>query len=335
MPTKVTLIEGDGIGPEVVAAAVRLMEAAGANIEWEKAEAGLAVVPKYGKPLPDEALETIRRNKIALKGPLTTIVAKGFPSVNVELRKRLSLYANLRPVKNVPGVPSRFSEVDIIVIRENTEDLYSGLEHTIAPGVTQSLKIITREASERIARFAFDYARKWGRSTVTAVHKANIMKVSDGLFLETCQEVAGAYPDVQYEEIIVDNLAMQLVLRPERFDILLLTNLYGDIVSDLCAGLVGGLGVVPGANIGDEYAVFEAVHGSAPDIAGKNLANPLAVIFSSLLMLRQLGMQETADRIQRAIDCVMSEGRIRTRDLGGTAGTTEFTDALAARLAGC
>lgn len=333
MTKKVTLIEGDGIGPEVTGAAIRLLEAAGAEVEWERVRAGVDVVPEFGKPLPDHVLESIQRNRVALKGPLTTIVAKGFASVNVELRKRLHLYANLRPIENVPGVRARFQDVDLIVIRENTEDLYSGLEHTIAPGVTQSLKIITREASRRIAEFAFDYARRWGRKKVTAVHKANIMKVSDGLFLETCQEVSKQFPEIEYQEIIVDNLAMQLVLKPHQFDILLLTNLYGDIVSDLCAGLVGGLGVVPGANIGKECSVFEAVHGSAPDIAGKNVANPLAVMFSSLLMLRHLNMDPVASRIRQAIFAVTRDGKVRTPDLGGSASTAEFTDAIIAALA--
>jgi isocitrate dehydrogenase (NAD+) len=332
MAKKVTLIRGDGIGPEVTQAAVRVMEAAGAEIDWEPVEAGIAVISEFGKPLPDHVLDSVRKNRVAFKGPLTTIVAKGFPSVNVEIRKKLDLYANLRPVKNVPGVQSRYDNVDLVVIRENTEDLYAGLEHTIAPGVTQSLKIITQSASQRIARFAFDYALSHERKKVTAVHKANIMKVSDGLFLESCQEIARGYPDVDYEEIIVDNLAMQLVLNPSQFDILLLTNLYGDIVSDLCAGLVGGLGLVPGANIGKDYAVFEAVHGSAPDIAGKNLANPMAVLFSGILMLRHLEMEELADRIWSAVCQVTREGKTLTRDLQGSASTTEFADAVIAAL---
>ncbi|MFQ5740174.1 MAG: isocitrate/isopropylmalate dehydrogenase family protein [Acidobacteriota bacterium] len=332
MPSTVTLIEGDGIGPEVVRAAVRVIEAAGADIEWEPVEAGIEVIAKYGKPLPDTVIESIERTQVAFKGPLTTIVAKGFPSVNVELRRRLELYANLRPVKNLPGVRSRFQDVDLVVIRENTEDLYSGLEHTIAPGVTQSLKIITREASTNIAQFAFDFAGRTGRKKVTAVHKANIMKVSDGLFLDSCQKVAKTFPEVEYQEIIVDNLAMQLVLNPKRFDILLLTNLYGDIVSDLCAGLVGGLGVVPGANIGRECAVFEAVHGSAPDIAGKNIANPMALLLSGILMLRHLQMSAAAERIWQAVCNVTREGKMLTRDLKGEATTEEFADAVIARL---
>ena len=332
MKKKVTLIRGDGIGPEVTAAALHIMEAAGVAIEWEEMEAGIQVVPKYGKPLPDQAIESIRKNRVALKGPLTTLIGEGFPSVNVELRKKLELYANLRPVRNVPGVQSRYENVDLVIIRENTEDLYSGLEHMVAPGVAQSLKIITREASQRVARFAFEYALTWDRKRVTAVHKANILKVSDGLFLENCREVAQEFPGITYEEIIVDHLSMQLVLNPERFDVLLLTNMYGDIVSDLCAGLVGGLGVVAGANIGEKCAVFEAVHGSAPDIAGKNLANPLAVIFSSILMLRHLDMSEQADRIETAVLRVTWEGVALTRDLGGKATTEEMTAAVVEKL---
>jgi len=332
MPKRITLIPGDGIGPEVTAAAVQLLEAAGADLEWEEVEAGLEFVSKYGKPLPDQVLESIRKNKVALKGPLTTAVATGFRSANVGLRQKLKLYASLRPVANVPGIESRFEEVDIIVVRENTEGLYSGLEHTITEGVTQSLKIITREASSRIAHFAFEYASKWNRKKVTTAHKANILKISDGLFLKTCQEVAREYPDILHEDIIVDNLALQLVINPQRFDVLLTTNLYGDIVSDLCAGLVGGLGLVPGANIGKEYAVFEAVHGSAPDIAGKNKANPLAVFFSSLLMLEYLQMEDTASRIREAIYRVTNKGAVLTPDLGGSASTTEFTEAVIQEL---
>lgn len=332
MSKKVTLIPGDGIGPEVTSAALDLLEAAGADIDWERVEAGIDVVSKYGKPLPDEVIKSVKRNKVALKGPLTTIVARGFASVNVELRKRLGLYANLRPVRNVPGVQTRFQDVNLVVIRENTEDLYSGIEHIVAPGVTESLKVITKEASSKIASFAFEYARKRGRKKVTAVHKANIMKLSDGLFLDCAQRVAQEYSDIEYQEIIVDNLAMQLVMNPNEFDILLLTNLYGDIVSDLCAGLVGGLGMVPGANLGDEYAVFEAVHGSAPDIAGKGIANPIAVIFSSLLMLRHLGMDQVADRIREAIHQVTRKGEVLTRDLGGQATTKEMTQAIIAEL---
>lgn len=332
MRKTVTLIPGDGIGPEVTGAAVKILAAAGADIVWEEVEAGIDVVSKYGKPLPDDVIESIKMNKVALKGPLTTIVAKGFGSVNVELRKRLDLYANLRPVRNVPGIQTRFQDVNLIVIRENTEDLYSGIEHMVAPGVTESLKIITKEASTKISRFAFEYARKRGRKKVTAVHKANIMKLSDGLFLECAKKVSEHYPDIEYQEVIVDNLAMQLVMNPNQFDILLLTNLYGDIVSDLCAGLVGGLGMVPGANIGDDYAVFEAVHGSAPDIAGKGIANPIAVIFSSLLMLRHLKMDAIADKIREAVHRVTAERRVLTRDLGGKATTEQITEAIIENL---
>lgn len=332
MGRKATLIRGDGIGPEVTGAALHILEAAGVTMEWEEVEAGIQVVPKYGKPLPDQAIESIRKNQVALKGPLTTLIGEGFPSVNVELRKKLELYANLRPVRNVAGVKSRFKNVDLVIIRENTEDLYSGLEYMVAPGVAQSLKIITREASQRVARFAFEYACSWGRKRVTAVHKANILKVSDGLFLENCREVSEEFSGITYEEIIVDNLSMQLVLNPERFDILLLTNMYGDIISDLCAGLVGGLGLVAGANVGEKCAVFEAVHGSAPDIAGKNLANPLALILTSVLMLRHLGMIDQADRIERAALAVTAEGVALTRDLGGKASTTEMTEAVVEKL---
>lgn len=330
--TKVTLIPGDGIGPEVTAAAVTILDAAGADIEWQEVEAGIGVVEKHGKPLPDEVLDSIRENKTALKGPLTTMVGKGFGSINVQLRKTLDLYANLRPVRNVPGIQSRFQDVNLIVVRENTEDLYAGIEHTIAPGVTQGLKIITEEASMKIAKFAFAYAQKHNRKKVTAVHKANIMKLSDGLFLDCTRKVAQAFPAIEYQEIIVDNLAMQLVMNPNQLDILVLTNLYGDIVSDLCAGLVGGLGMVPGANIGVECAVFEAVHGSAPDIAGKGVANPLALLFSSLLMLRHLGRDDVADRVREAVHRVTRKGEYLTRDLGGTASTQEITNAIISEL---
>ncbi len=329
---RVTLIPGDGIGPEVSAAAVKVIDAAGANLEWEEVEAGIGVVEKYGKPLPDHVIETIKKNRVALKGPLTTVVGKGFASVNVELRKTLDLYANLRPVHNLPGIASRFGDIDLVVVRENTEDLYTGIEHRIAPGVTQSLKIITGKASKRIAEFAFDYAVKHRRKKVTAVHKANIMKISDGLFLETAKKVAKAYPKVKYQEVIVDNLCMQLVMKPQQYDVLVLTNLYGDIVSDLCAGLVGGLGLVPGANIGDKYAVFEAVHGSAPDIAGKGIANPLAILLSGILMLEHIGQMRTAQRIRQAIHQVTQKGKALTPDLGGKAKTMEMAEAIIAEM---
>jgi isocitrate dehydrogenase (NAD+) len=324
----ITLIPGDGIGPEVSAAVVRIFKAAGVDVDWERHDAGVAAFKRYNQSLPVAVLDSIRRNKVALKGPLTTPIAEGFTSVNVGLRKALDLYANLRPVRNLPGVESRFANVDIIIVRENTEDLYAGLEHQIVPGVVESLKIITEKASTRIARFAFEYARANGRRTVTAIHKANIMKLSDGLFLESTRKVSHEFIDIAYDERIVDAVCMQLVMRPERFDVLVLPNLYGDIVSDLCAGLVGGLGVVPGANLGLDMAVFEAVHGSAPDIADKNLANPTALLLSALMMLEHIGETDRAGRIRSALDRVLTAGVVRTHDLGGTASTTEFTDAV-------
>ena len=330
--TTVTLIPGDGIGPEVSQAAVRVFDAAGAEIDWERQIAGAEAVENYGNPLPPEVLESIRRNCIALKGPVTTPVGKGFKSINVQLRQELDLYANLRPSRSLPSIPSRFEGVDIVVVRENTEDLYAGLEHTVVPGVVESLKIITEKASLRIARFAYEYARRHHRKRVTAVHKANIMKLSDGLFLDCVRRVAQEYPDIQSDDKIVDNMCMQLVMRPEDQDVLLLENLYGDIVSDLCAGLVGGLGVVPGANIGHDVAVFEAVHGSAPDIAGKDLANPLALIRSGIMMLYHLHKDEVAERVRAALRHVVVKQKIRTRDLGGEATTTEFTDAIVKAL---
>ena len=332
MSRKVTLIYGDGIGPEVIGAAVRVLEGAGLTIDWDVKTAGSEAISDYGRPLPDQVIASIKKNKIALKGPLTTAVAEGFSSANVGLRKEMDLYANLRPVKNVPGVDSPFSQVDLVVVRENTEDLYSGIEHTVAIGVTQSLKVITERASKRIARFAFEYAKKKGRHKVSAAHKANILKVSDGLFLETCRAVAKGFPEIEYEEIIVDNLAMQLTMRPERFELLLLTNMYGDIISDLCAGLVVGLGLVPGANLGKRCAVFESVHGSAPDIAGKNCANPIAAILSALMMLRHLDLNQDADRIERALFAVTAAGKVVTPDLGGAATTTQMTEEIIARL---
>ncbi len=330
--TPVTLIPGDGIGPEVSDATVRLLDTAGAEIEWERHIAGKEAVEKYGNPLPPEVLESIRRNRLALKGPVTTQVGGGFKSINVQLRQELDLYANLRPSRSLPSIPSRFEGVDIVVVRENTEDLYSGLEHVVVPGVVESLKIITEKASLRIARFAFEYARRHGRKRVTAVHKANIMKLSDGLFLDCFRRVASEYPDIKADDKIVDNMCMQLVMRPEEWDMLLMENLYGDIVSDLCAGLVGGLGVVPGGNIGLDVAVFEAVHGSAPDIAGKGLANPLALMRSAIMMLYHMNKDEVAERIRAALREVIVNRKIRTRDLGGEASTTEFTDAVVAAL---
>src|SRR5918912_165938 len=324
----ITLIPGDGIGPEVSAAVVRIIEAAGADIKWETHYAGAQALEKFGSTLPEELLESIKRNKVALKGPITTPVGKGFTSVNVGLRKALDLYANVRPVRAPPTVPARYPELDLVIVRENTESLYAGLEHVVVPGVVESLKIITEKASTRIARFAFDYSRREGRRKVTAVHKANIMKLSDGLFLECFRNVARDYPEIEADDKIVDNACMQLVMRPEQFDVMLLENLYGDIVSDLCAGLVGGLGLVPGANIGERGAVFEAVHGSAPDIAGPNIANPTALLQSGILMLRHLGEREAAERVERAMLKVYREGRVRTRDVGGTARTNEFARAV-------
>jgi isocitrate dehydrogenase (NAD+) len=332
MSQRVTLVPGDGIGPEVTEAVVRIFRAAGVGIEWERHDAGASAFERYGKSLPAELLDSIRRNRVALKGPVTTPIGEGFTSVNVGLRKALDLYANLRPVANLAGVPSRFTNVDLVIVRENTEDLYSGLEHEVVPGVVESLKIITERASTRIARFAFDHARRHGRQRVTAIHKANIMKLGDGLFLESVRAVARDYADVSYDERIVDAACMHLVMRPERFDVLLLPNLYGDIVSDLCAGLVGGLGVVPGANVGADCAVFEAVHGSAPDIANQNVANPTALLLSALMMLQHLGETANAARIRAALDRVLEAGRVRTRDLGGTASTTEFTEAICTAL---
>jgi isocitrate dehydrogenase (NAD+) len=328
MARTITLIPGDGIGPEVTDAVVRILEATGVAIEWERQLAGVLALERTGKTLPVELVDSIRRNKVALKGPVTTPVAHGFTSVNVGLRKALDLYANLRPVWNLPGVPARFQSVDLVIVRENTEDLYAGLEHEVVPGVVESLKIITERASTRIAHFAFRHAHKHGRRRVTAIHKANIMKMSDGLFLESIRRVAPQYGDIVYDERIVDAACMHLVMRPETFDVLLLPNLYGDIVSDLCAGLVGGLGVVPGANLGEQAAVFEAVHGSAPDIADKNLANPTALLLSGLMMLDHIGENNAAALIRAALDRVLAAGVVRTHDLGGTASTTEFTDAI-------
>ena len=328
MAHRITLVPGDGIGPEVTEAVLRVFRAAAVDVDWERHDAGVLAFKKHGQSLPAELLESVRRNKVALKGPVTTPIGEGITSVNVGLRKALDLYANLRPVRNLPGISSRFENVALIIVRENPEDLYAGLEHEIVPGIVESLKIITERASTRIARFAFDYARRYGRSRVTAIHKANIMKLSDGLFLDSSRKVARDFLDITYDERIVDAACMHLVMRPDKMDVLLLPNLYGDIVSDLCAGLVGGLGVVPGANLGEHAAVFEAVHGSAPDIADKNLANPTALLLSAVLMLDHVGERQKADRIRAALFAVLQEGRVRTRDLGGTATTTEFTDAI-------
>lgn len=333
MTYTITLIPGDGIGPEVTRAVVRIVEATGLDVRWESFETGAAAVKSQGTTLPPELLDSIRRNKVALKGPIGTPVGEGFTSVNVGLRKALDLYANLRPVRNLPAVASRFDNVDLVIVRENTEDLYAGLEHTVVPGVVESLKIITDAASSRIARFAFEYARRHGRRRVTAVHKANIMKLSDGLFIQCARRVAKDFPEIEYDERIVDAACMHLVMRPEQFDVLLLPNLYGDIVSDLCAGLVGGLGVVPAANLGaDGVGVFEAVHGTAPDIAGRDIANPTALLLSAVLMLRHLQEDARADRIVQALTKVLADGRTLTGDLGGTATTTAFADAVCASL---
>jgi isocitrate dehydrogenase (NAD+) len=332
MTHTITLIPGDGIGPEVTAAVVRILDAAGVSIVWEPHDAGVVAFERTGQTLPVDLIESVRRNKVALKGPVTTPIAQGFTSVNVGLRKTLDLYANLRPVWNLPGVAGRFENVDLVIVRENTEDLYMGLEHEVVPGVVESLKIITERASTRIAHFAFMHARRHRRRRVTAIHKANIMKLGDGLFLESVRRVAREYQDITYDERIVDAACMHLVMTPEKFDVLLLPNLYGDIVSDLCAGLVGGLGVVGAANIGADSAVFEAVHGSAPDIAGKQVANPTALLLSAVLMLRHIDEGAAADRIMGALARVLTAGRVRTRDLGGTASTREFADAVAAAL---
>src|SRR5213596_218470 len=330
---RITLLPGDGIGPEVTAAVVSIIECVGVEVEWEKYLVGSEALARSGDPLPKEVLDSILRNKVALKGPVTTPVGTGFQSINVRLRKALDLYANLRPVKSMPNIITRFENVDIIVVRENTEDLYSGLEHEVVPGVVESIKIITEKASTRIARFAFEYARTHGRKRVTAVHKANIMKMSDGLFLQCFRNVAREYPNIEADDRIVDNLCMQLVVDPNQFDVLLLENLYGDIVSDLAAGLVGGLGEIGGANIGENGAVFEAVHGSAPDIAGQNKANPLALLQSAVLMLQHIGETQAARRISDAITKVLAMGpESRTRDIGGTGTTSDFTAAMCETL---
>lgn len=329
---RITLIPGDGIGPEVASNVVRIIEAAGVEIEWETHYAGAQALEKFGETLPADLLESIKRNKVALKGPITTPIGKGFTSVNVGLRKALDLYANLRPVRALPNVPCRNPDLDLVVVRENTESLYAGLEHVVVPGVVESLKIITEKASTRIARFAFAYAKAEKRKKITVVHKANIMKLSDGLFLDCFRNVAQVNPEIEADEKIVDNACMQLVMRPEQFDIMLLENLYGDIVSDLCAGLIGGLGLVPGANIGELGAVFEAVHGSAPDIAGQGVANPTALLQSGILMLRYINEREAADKIEKAMLDVYREGQVRTRDVGGNAKTAEFADAIIQKM---
>src|SRR5438132_6478943 len=333
MAHPVTLIPGDGIGPELAEATRRVLDASGAGFEWEVVDAGEAVIDRYGTPLPEHVLESIRRNRVAIKGPITTPVGEGFRSVNVTLRQALGLYANVRPARSMKGLETRYEDVDLVIVRENTEDLYAGIEHMVGPDAAESIKIITRAASERIARYAFEYAVANGRRKVTAVHKANIMKLSDGLFLESCRTIAADYEGrIEFDDRIVDNMCMQLVQKPELYDVIVLPNLYGDIVSDLCAGLVGGLGVAPGANLGEDGAGFEAVHGSAPKYAGLNKANPTALILSGVLMLRHLGEQAAAERVEGALRSVIAEGRRTTYDLGGESGTSEFADAIIERL---
>jgi isocitrate dehydrogenase (NAD+) len=333
MAHRVTLIPGDGIGPELAQATRRVLDATGVEFDWEVVDAGESCIAEYGTPLPEHVLESIRRNRVAIKGPITTPIGEGFRSVNVTLRQALDLYANLRPAKFIPGIESRYDDIDLVIVRENTEDLYAGIEHMVGRDAAESIKIITRFASERIARFAFEYAVANGRRKVTAVHKANIMKLSDGLFLESCRTIAAEYEGrIEFEDRIVDNMCMQLVQKPDLYDVLVLPNLYGDIVSDLAAGLVGGLGVAPGANIGVEAAVFEPVHGSAPKYAGQNKANPTAMILSGALMLRHLGRPDAGARVEQALQEVIAEGETVTYDLGGSAGTSDFADAIVGRL---
>ncbi len=332
MKHTITLIPGDGIGPEIFAATVRIIEATGIDVEWETHILGAQALEKYGTTLPDSAIDSIKKNKVALKGPVMTPVGKGFTSVNVGLRKALDLYANVRPVKALPNIQSRNPELDLVIVRENTEGLYSGLEHIVIPGVVESLKIITEKASTRIARYAFEFAQSHGRKKVTAVHKANIMKLSDGLFLDCFYNVAKEFPAIEADDKIIDNCCMQLVMRPEQFDVLVMENLYGDILSDLCAGLIGGLGLAPGANIGEQGAVFEAVHGSAPDIAGQGIANPTAILMSAILMLRHINENDAADRAEKAMLEVFADGTSLTKDLGGTAKTDDFARAIIDKL---
>lgn len=334
----ITLIPGDGIGPEVTNATVEILEAAGkrtgASFDWHRFDAGADAFAKTGEYVPKACYESIEGNRVALKGPVTTPIGGGFSSINVTLRKRFDLYANFRPVKNLPGLETKYPGIDLIIVRENTEDLYAGLEVMVVPGVAQSLKIITEKGSTRIAKFAFEAARKYGRKKVHSVHKANIMKISDGLFLDCCRKVAKDYPELPYAEHIVDNTCMQLVMNPWQYDVIVTENLYGDILSDLCSGLIGGLGLVPGANLGTECAIFEAVHGSAPDIAGKGLANPTALLQSAVLMLRHLDETAAADAIQTALEAVYAEGKTLTKDVGGSASTGAFKDAVLAALEG-
>jgi len=333
MAYKITLIPGDGIGPEVTQAAVRVLEATGLKFDWETFAAGAEAYEKYHEYIPKELIESIERTKVGLKGPVTTPIGGGFASINVELRKRFELYANFRPIRNLPHIPTRYPDVDLIIVRENTEGLYSGIEHEVVPGVVESLKIMTAKACTRISRFAFEYGRKNKRKKIHAIHKANIMKLSDGLFLRCARDVAKEYPEITYAEHIVDNTCMQLVMNPYQYDMLLMENLYGDIISDLCAAFVGGLGMVPSANFGEDCAIFEAVHGSAPDIAGKNLANPTAIIRCSLLMLRHLGEFEAALKIRNALEIVYRTREKLTRDVNGQAGTSEFADSIIEAMA--
>ncbi|MBI4344834.1 MAG: isocitrate/isopropylmalate dehydrogenase family protein [Euryarchaeota archaeon] len=334
MVYKITLIPGDGIGPEVTAATLLVLRATGLEFEFEEVQTGEAALKEYGTPLPEPVLDSLRRNKVGLKGPITTPIGTGFRSVNVGLRQALNLYANVRPARSFEGVSSRYKGVDLVMVRENTEELYSGVEHFVDPehNAAETISIVTRKASERIVRFAFEYARREGRKKVTAVHKANILKATSGLFLECAQRIAREYPQIKFEDRIVDNMAMQLVLKPEEYDLIVTTNLFGDILSDLCAGLVGGLGVAPSANIGDDVAVFEPVHGSAPKYAGQNKMNPTAMILSACMMLRHLGEAEGAGRIEAAVRAVLKEGKVVTYDLGGKASTTAMAEEIARRM---
>jgi isocitrate dehydrogenase (NAD+) len=328
----ITLIPGDGIGPEIIAATVRIIEASGVEVDWETQIIGAQALEKFGTTLPEAAVESIRKNKVALKGPLTTPIGKGFTSVNVGLRKTLDLYANVRPIRALPNIPCKYPNLDLVIVRENTEDLYAGLEHTVVPGVVESIKIITAKASTRISRYAFEFAMREKRKKVTAVHKANIMKLSDGLFLQCFYDVAKEFPEITADDKIIDNCCMQLVMNPQQFDVMVMENLYGDIVSDLCAGLIGGLGLAPGANIGEIGAVFEAVHGSAPDIAGQGVANPTAILMSAILMLKHIGERDAAERTEKAMLEVFADGHTITKDLGGTAKTADFANAIIDKL---
>ncbi|MBU3159484.1 isocitrate/isopropylmalate dehydrogenase family protein [Clostridium frigoris] len=328
MKHNITLIPGDGIGPEVTTATVKILEKSGVCINWETVRMGAEVIEEFGTPMPPYVLESIKKNKVALKGPVTTPVGKGFKSVNVTLRQELNLYANIRPIRTFEGVPSRFENVDLIIVRENSEDLYAGIEHMITDDIAESIKIISKKASDRIVEYAFKIAKEQNRKEVIAVHKANIMKLSDGLFLRCARNIAANHKDIAFGDVIVDAMSMKLVMNPEKYDVLVMPNLYGDILSDMAAGLVGGLGLVPGANIGEEGAVFEPAHGSAPDIAGQNIANPTACILSSVMMLRYIGEAKAADKIEQAVEAVLKEGKHLTCDLGGNTGTIEFTQVV-------